>query len=194
MNSWRLRLVTAPTIEPVTLAEALMQCHADSSVEDPWFTGAIKSARIAVENFHGRANINRTYELILDKFPPMPFELPMPPLVSVTSIKYYDVANASTSLVLTDFLIDADSNPGFIAFNDSISWPSVTLRTSSAVKIEYVAGCGATASTVPEEVKSAIKLHVANAYENRTGEVRIPDAFYNILRPTRIAPSYGTPA
>lgn len=191
MNSRRLRVVTPPAIEPVTLAEALQQCHADSTVEDSWFTEKISLARVDVEDFHGRANINRTLELTLDEFPECPFELPLPPLVSVSSIKYYDVLNVEYSVTLTDLLIDTYSNPGIITLNDGYYWPTTTLRATSGVKIQYVAGAGASLPLVGDSckrAKHAMLLHISNSYANREGEVPLPEAFYNLLRPDRIAP------
>ena len=49
----------------------------------------------------------------------------------------------------------------------SQTWPSETLRTSDAILIRYIAGYGATAASVPEEVKLAMLMMIGHFYENR---------------------------
>lgn len=193
----RLKLVTGPSIEPITLAEALVQCHAETGVEDSWFTSAIVAARAAAEAFQWRAYITQTWDLTFDSLPKMPLYIPRAPLISISSITLYDRDDdamvydediaTSNPKMSTLFQIDSGTEPARIALKYNADWPSITLRSMSAVQIRFTAGYGATAATVPPLVKSAMLLHIAHFYENRAGEVpEVPMAFFNLLRPDKL--------
>ncbi|MGV0982627.1 MAG: head-tail connector protein [Polynucleobacter sp.] len=135
--------------------------------DDTEITTMIKTARRLAENIQGRATINRTYELTLDAWPCGCIDLPMPPAVSVTSIIYTTSAGTATTWSATEYQLDATGFVGRISPTYGYSWPSETLRTLAGIKVTYVAGTGATAATVPNEVKHAIMLLVGELYENR---------------------------
>jgi uncharacterized phiE125 gp8 family phage protein len=182
-----LKVITPPTVEPVTLAEACNQCHAEQGIEDAWFIDTIKAAREACENFQWRAYNNQVIELSFDELPEMPITLPRSPVSAVTSVEIYDIDNVKTTMSLSDFFIDLDSEPARLSFNYGKTWPAVNSRYLSAVKMRYTAGYGAAASAVPSTVKKAMLLYIAYMYENRSGEVvEIPRAFYDLLRPERL--------
>lgn len=187
MLQGRIKIVTGPSVEPVTLSEALQHCHAVSSVEDSWFTTVIQAAREAAEEYHQRAYIQQTLEVAYDGTPVLPIQLPRSPTIEVSSIKTYDLDNAETELDLSDFIIDVDAEPAIIDFNYGNTWPSSSFRDISSVKIRFTAGYGTDATTVPAVVKSAILLYIGYLYENRACEtVEPPAAFYNLLRPSRL--------
>jgi uncharacterized phiE125 gp8 family phage protein len=191
MKDYTLKLVTAPTIEPVTLDNVKSMAHIDHDVEDEILTNWIKAGREIAENFQSRSYITQTWELTFDEFPCLPILLPRSPVVSVTSVTYYDYLNASAVYPLTDLIVDVDSEPGRVSFAYGKLWPSVLLRPMSAVKIRFTCGYGSTASTaqaaVPATVKDAIMLYCAYRNENRTAEVdAVPETFFNLLRPDRI--------
>jgi uncharacterized phiE125 gp8 family phage protein len=182
----RIKIVTAPTVEPVTLTEALRQCHADPGTEDAWFTLAITAARVKAEEYQNRAFLQQTINYILDGYPCLPLKLPMSPVTAVSSIKTYDTDNTEVSLDLTDFYFDYNSDPAMINLDYGKTWPTTTLRANSSIVIQYVAGYGMAASSVPSPVKMAILFLVGYWYENRGMEHNIPDSFYNTLRPNRL--------
>lgn len=183
----QLKVTSEPAVEPVSLSEALTHCRVNSGDDDAWFTRAIKIARRAAENYQWRAYINQTIEVYYDKIPDTPIYLPRSPVSAVNSIKLYDEENAETSLTLTNFLLDYASTPSRITLNDDYDWPSdVYLRDSKSVIINYTAGYGVAASAVPDEVKAAMLIHIAWQYENKAGETPIPEAFFDILRPSKV--------
>lgn len=184
--NYRMKLITAPAAEPLLAADVKLYAHISHSVEDGIITGWIKYAREQVEQFWKRALITQTWEVTFDKFPVVPFNLPRPPLQSVTSIKYYDVDNTEYEFAASNYFVDTDHEPGRINLEHGISWPAVTLRDINGLKIRFVAGYGDAATDVPQAAKEAITLYCAYRNENRIGETEVPKAFYDILRPDRV--------
>jgi hypothetical protein len=112
MNHQSVTVVTGPTQEPLSLAEAETHLRVTSDEEDGLILSLIKAARRQVETDTRRALLTQTLRLTLDRFPvgPLidnhrepvwgtdPYHLsrygmilvPRPPLQSVTSIVYTD--------------------------------------------------------------------------------------------------------
>jgi len=82
----RLKLKTAPSVEPVTLDQAKLHLRVDSSDDNTLITALITTARQLAERETKRAFITQTWELHLDRALPE-VEIPKPPLQSVDSIK-----------------------------------------------------------------------------------------------------------
>lgn len=191
---YRLNLVTAPATEPVTLTEAKAHMRVTTSSDDDYITDLITTARLHAENLTKRAFINQTWQLYLDSFPngfdEEFFEgyressrislrmikqgfvtIPRAPLVSISSIKYYDSADSSTTLSSSVYQVAAyagDTPPcGRVALKSGQSWPGVELRSMDGVEITFVAGYGANASDVPLQIRQAILEIVTQIYENR---------------------------
>jgi uncharacterized phiE125 gp8 family phage protein len=183
-----LKLITPPTTDPVTVAEMKPYARgaADSPDLDSTVGTLIKAAREAAQNFQNRAYFTQTWEMSFDSFPAIPLKIPLPPLQSVTSVKYVDENGTEHIMDLADFIVDTDSEPGRIAFRRGKSWPSVSLQDINAVKIRFVAGYN-DINKVPNVVKLAYMVYVTHRLENP--EVNAPpDAFYNLLWPERLVP------
>lgn len=164
-----IRQTVAPTIEPVSLDEVKLHLRLDSgSSEDTLLSSLIATARQYCEQYQRRAYITQTWELWLDRFPTVPvIDIPLPPLQSIISIKYYDTANSEYTLAASEYFADIKSQPGRISLHYGKTWPSLTLRPSNAVCITFVCGYGATAASVLERIRQAILLTIGHLYENR---------------------------
>jgi uncharacterized phiE125 gp8 family phage protein len=159
--------VTAPTAEPVTVAELRTHSRIDDITEEgPLLVRLIKAARRWCEAFLSQSMVNTTFDLTLDCFPAWEIRLPRCPLQSVTSITYIDANGDSQTVSSSDYIVDTKTKPGRItpAFGDS--WPSTQSRIN-AVTVRFVAGYGAAASAVPDEWKQAILLLAGHWYGNR---------------------------
>lgn len=197
--AYRISQITAPSIEPVSLTDAKLHAHIDYSVQDDIIGGWIRSARLMAENYQRRCYISRIVELDFDNFPDMPVLLPLPPMIQLISIKYYDTANVETTLYYNgynpitttedggvepttnaDFIINTGNNPR-IGFSYLKTWPSVVLRPLSAFRVRYAAGYGNEASDVPQNVKDAILLYCTFRNENRAAETEFPKQFFDLL-------------
>jgi hypothetical protein len=79
--------------------------------------------------------------MVLDSFPDEYFiRIPLPPLQSVVSIKYYGTDNTEYTMSTDDYFVDIKSEPGRIALAYNKSWPSLKLRPVNGVIIELTTG------------------------------------------------------
>jgi len=167
-----LTLITGPTVEPLTLAEARDQLRIDGEDEDTLLAGLIQAAREWAEAFTRRALITQTWELVLNTWPTGDrFSLPLPPLQSVTSIKYTDIDGDEATFSSASYIADTDHTPGRIVLKNGYSWPAVTLREVSGIRVRFVAGYGAAAADTPQVIRQAMLLVVGHLYENREDTV-----------------------
>jgi uncharacterized phiE125 gp8 family phage protein len=114
----------------------------------------------------GRSIINQTWRLTLDAFPDA-LKLYNPPIVSVSSVKYYDEDNVLQTLDPQDYTVDNVSEPGYIVPAPDVDWPC-TYDKINAVVVEYVAGYGATAASTPPEVRLYILAKLREQYDPAT--------------------------
>lgn len=196
-GDYTLTLVTAPTEEPVTIAEAKVAARIDEDVEDAAIADWIEHARLHCENEVARAFCTQTWDMKFDVFPCATkwnpwgsILVPMPPLASVTSITYIDVDGASQTFSSSDYTVRTPTRQqGRIDLNYNESWPTVRSQPE-AVTVRFICGYGA-ASAVPKSVKAAIYLIVGHLYANReetTVEAslkHIPMGVSRVLDPVR---------
>ena len=81
--------------------------------------------------------------------------LPRPPLLSVINVQYFDNADVATIWPSANYYVDTVRAPGRLALRMGSVWPIPT-RPANGIMIDYVAGYGASASSVPEVLKAAI--------------------------------------
>ena len=166
----QLTETSAPASEPLSVAEAKLHLRVSINDDNLLIESCIEAARQLIEENTGRAFVDRTYRLDLPYFD-TEIILPMPPLLSVTSVKYYDTANAEQTLASTEYDIDVPAGRILQAYGGV--YPA-TYHRHDAVQITYVAGVGTSNSPeelVPERIKSAIRLLVGEMYENREASV-----------------------
>ena len=175
-----LQLVTPPAGEPVSLAEAKQHLRVDGGDDDLLIGSLITAARQAAETQTGRQLITARWKLLLDAFPgPLmqsasgaSFSLPghaillaKCPVQSVVSIEYLDMIGATQVMPASDYVLDAACEPARLTPVFGKTWPP-TLPQMGAVSVTFDAGYGA-ASSVPEGLKSWIKLRVGSLYGHR---------------------------
>lgn len=166
----QLTEITPPASEPLTVTEAKQHCRVDIPDDDILLGAYIEAARQLIEENTGRAFVDRTYRLDMPLFD-TDIILPMPPLLSVTSVEYYDTSNSLQTLATTEY--DIDYPAGRIVQAYGGTYPA-TYSRHDAVQITFTAGVGTTSSpamTVPERIKAAMRLLVGDMYENREAAV-----------------------
>jgi uncharacterized phiE125 gp8 family phage protein len=179
-----IKRIAEPSVEILTASEVKIHTHISHSVEDSLISSWIKSGRIAIERFINRSLIEQTYTLWFDRWPIFPVDVPRQPLISLTGLSYYDSTGTEISYDIDNLIVDTISGRVSLAYG--VILPSTTLRPINAIEIEYKAGYGTTASAVPESIKDALYIYCTWRNENRAGEVDVPKAFYDLLRPLRI--------
>ena len=166
------RVITAPTSEPIGLADVKLHLRlTDDTTDDPLLTSLIERARRYCEKFTVRAFACQKLEAHREAWPGGDFfELPMPPLVSITSLKYLDSAGTETTMTATtQYLTDADSEVGRVVLPYGINWPTFISYPIRPIRVRYVAGY----TTLPEPLKQAMLLLIGNWYENREDAVDV---------------------
>lgn len=157
-------LVTPPGTEIVTLTEAKAHLRVTHTDEDALIASVISAAQGWVEDFTERALITQTWDYFLDAFP-CEIVLPLPPLQSVTSVKYVDPDGVEQTLASSEYTVDTAAVNGIVRLGYGKSWPSTRVQ-ANAVTVRFVAGYGV-ASAVPAAIKSACLLIIGELYARR---------------------------
>lgn len=154
--------------ECVTLAEAKAHLRVDVADDDALISALITASRQEAEHKMGRTLVETVWELQLDGFPADGcMRLHNPPVTAVTSVKYYDSANALQTLDPSYYVLDTASEPARLVLAYGKSWPATYARPG-AVQVRYTAGLpAAEKAKVPEVIKAWIKLRVGTLYEHR---------------------------
>jgi uncharacterized phiE125 gp8 family phage protein len=175
-------VVTPAEEEPLTLQEAKQHLHvggADGSVahpDDALIGSNVAAARSHFENISNVVLVSRTLRLTLDRFPcgVEAIRLPRAPVRTIVAVRYIGPDGVKVTMPADDYDVDVvpeDLTPiapppvGRVAPAVGKCWP-VTKRCMNAVEVDFVAGFGE-AADVPEDAKSAMKLHLGLLYEYR---------------------------
>ena len=215
MVSYKLSLITAPAIEPVTVSEVKSALRIENNTVDDTLIGyLITAARSGAEAYTRRAFITQTWGMFKDGFSDYSnnypwwtnhpdiarssevcsgsIEIPMAPLQSITHLKTYDDTDASTTMSASNYLVSTYAGdyaqPGAITLRQSSSWPTVS-RVKDGVEIKFVAGYGTTATSVPAQIRMAIQVEASFLYENRSSCASVSmnsGIAKNLLTPYRV--------
>ena len=125
----------------------------------------IHAATNAVQNDLGRCLIETTYTLYLDKWPGREIQLPYPPLLSVTHIKYYgDATETLDTLSTDDYTVSTSGDPGVVWLNEDKDWPDLMDRPTP-IEIKFKAGYGSDADDVPAAIAAAVTMTAAYFFD-----------------------------
>lgn len=168
----RLSLATGPQAEPITRGEAKDHLRVEVNDDDQLIDSLISAAREVVEATTQRQLMTATWKLWLPRFPlsRYPIVLPLPPLGSVTHVKYYDTDNALQTWATNQYIVFKQEGPvameSEIHLAPTLSYPATVTRPD-AVEVQYVAGYGAEGAAVPTALRQAMLLLIGHHYENR---------------------------
>ena len=158
-----VRVVTPPTSEPVTIAEAKAQLSIGASDDshDVELVSMIAAAREEWERDTSIALITRTLEHRLPEFLSV-IQLTVRPVIAVSAVKYMDSDGVEQTLSAAYYYLDGDQ----IRFLNTFIQPTIQDR-SEAVRVTYTAGYGSSSTSCPQLDRQAIKLSLANRFEDR---------------------------
>lgn len=177
-----------PVVEPVSLADAKVQCRVDTDAENAYIASLITIARQYVEDALDITICNSTWEARYDLFPVWEIKLPRPPLRDATITVTYrngDGTNGTITSTAGQFRYDHLSVPGRIYPNWATAWPPVRGDENSVV-VQFQAGYGADGTNVPAAIKHLILMLVAHWFEARQPAVQgsvmpVPHTFETLL-------------
>lgn len=168
------RLITPPATEPLALADVKKFCQVDADItaDDELIQNVlIPTARQAAEQLTGRALITQAWRRTLDGMP-LVLELERAPLQSITAFQYLDMASTWQTVSADVYTVDADTEPGRIALKFGQIWPIVLPQVAS-VRVDYLAGYGDAATTVPEAFKHWMLMRIRGLWEFRAESVEL---------------------
>lgn len=161
---------TAAASDPVSVSEAKAHCRVDISTDDTYITALITAATEAVQTRTGRQLVNATFRAAWDTLPASgEFPLMREPVSAVSSVKYYDADETQQTLDDTEYWVDLESTPPRVVLRDG--FPSLYGWRPGLIQIVFVAGYGASGSSVPAALKQAVMLLVGHWYENREANI-----------------------
>lgn len=167
-----LTCITPAEELPIDVGYARKHLRGLGVSEDELIEGWIRAAAQYFEEQTGRQILHSVWEYWLDATPlETTIEIPLPPLVSVESVRY-----ATDGGTLVDWEDGSPLTPlwsaitpqgryarrGWIAPLTGGLWPSITTALPGAVRIQFTAGMAATPADVPDIVKAALLLLVGS--------------------------------
>lgn len=170
---YRPFLVTAPTIKPVTKAEAKAQLDVSYTNKDTQIDMLIAAATAHLDGWTGilgRCLCEQTWRQDFDRFNRC-LRIPLAPVIDIDSVKYDDEDGVEQTVAEENYeLLNDDIGP-YVKFADTYSFPAISDQRP-AVRVTYLAGYpneGTSpnqTSTVPADIKHAILLMVRHWFDN----------------------------
>lgn len=188
-------LVTPPAADKlvVSLADVKKHLRVEHVDDDAYIETLVAVATAWLDGYSGvlgRALINQTWRVNLSCWPACKIRLPLAPVSTIASIKYFDTANVQQTLLGANYSLHEDALSSFVEWASTASLPSLYERLD-AIAVEFVAGYGADATTVPSAIRHAALMLVGHLYENRettivgTNAQELPFAVSTLIAPFR---------
>ncbi|MDP2330404.1 MAG: head-tail connector protein [Reyranella sp.] len=189
-----LYLIDGPDNDAVlTLEQAKAHLRVDLDDDDDLIESYIAAAIQNVDGrdgWLGRALAEQTWELRLPEFCGWQIMVPLPPLISIESVKYYDTADVLQTLSADYYEVVGIGGFGKarIVLKSGKAWPGIAKRAENVV-VRFVAGYE---DGVPAPIVTAIKRQVGTMYEHRETIVvnasvaKLPGAVEGLLAPLRV--------
>lgn len=163
------KIITAPSFEPLSVADVSEYLRLDDSPTDTLLISSlITAARQHLENYLNRYIAEQTVELALTGWKDK-IDLSAP-VQSVTSVKYLDENGVQQTLNPNQYIVDTYSEPAAIYPAYDVTYPNLYDQENN-VKIRYVVGftSGGSPDTnpLPDPLKFAMMLIIGDLYANR---------------------------
>jgi uncharacterized phiE125 gp8 family phage protein len=185
--------VIPPLTEPVSLAEARAHLRLDTTDTDATLAGYIITARQYAEAYTRRAFLTQTWDASFDYDWPtvrgcVRLDLPLAPVISVSSVTYTDADSITQTVDSTDYLVRGTGAENFpyIVPDDGVTFPE-TLAIPETIRVRFIAGYGSQLGDVPEPIRTAILLHTEILYDRNPASMAVLQAVRDsLLDPFRI--------
>ena len=161
------------TIWPITAKELKATAQtdlADDEIEDVLLdgdAGLIAEATEYVENRAGVALVNQTRRLYIDgQFPDDDIDLDPFPVSAVASVKYLDTDYTETTLATSVWKAALNGSRPRVILKYNQNWPTDLSGDAECIYIDFTAGYGATAASVPARWKRCVKILATYMFEH----------------------------
>jgi uncharacterized phiE125 gp8 family phage protein len=159
----------APAVRPVSLEEAKDHVGAaEYDDDDRKIESCLNDAVEYIDGYKGlgQALITQTWKVNLCGWPCDGIRLPLGPVQSVATVKYYNSVNSQATLSTTNYALYTDALGPYIGWLHGYSVPTLYPR-ADAIEVTFVAGYGDEPKDVPAPIRRAILLLVGHWFENR---------------------------
>lgn len=205
------RLIVPPAVEPITATEAARSCRQDGDFDLDYIQGLVTTARKTLEKWCWSAFIQQTWQYWFDRYywemfiPRGPMRTGWNAPGANDPMRPQEGTNCGGVVWIKYLTPGASANPsGLITLPTSIYETSeqneipyvrqaflqtfpVTRGYRDDVTMRVVLGYGPNPEDVPQPLRHAIKLLVAQLYANR-GEIdaELPSAITHLIEPFRL--------
>jgi len=163
--------VSAPVALALTMAEAkqALRIEEDDTSLDTMISIWVAGITAEAETQTHRAFVNRSMRVTLDAFPDA-LQLSAPTF-SVEAVRYLDSDGVQQTLDPADYYIDKVTTPGYIVPARGKAWPATEAHVN-AVSVDYTAGYGPTAATVPPKARLYILARLSELFDPAAREFK----------------------
>ncbi|NLS02859.1 hypothetical protein HGP14_05670 [Rhizobium sp. P32RR-XVIII] len=164
-------LTAPPLAEALTLADVKVHLRLDGNEEDALLTSLIRVAREHLERVTGLCLMTQGWRLYLDSVPEEGgIQIAKGPVQAIEGVTLYDASGEEVSLPLTGHMLDGNARPARLVLNQNVNFG----RAINGIEIDFSAGFGESGADVPDVLKRAMLMHVAQMFAFR-GAVAVAD-------------------
>lgn len=178
--------IEPPAAEPLTLSEVKAHLRIDHDDEDALLAGLARAAREHLEAVTGLRLITCGMRLYLDDWPEAGWlELARGPVQAIDEIRVFDAGGEEVSLDLSGMLLDGSRRPSRLWLRER-PLPGQRLN---GIEIDFTAGFGESGADVPDTLRRAMLIHVAQMYEFRGAvplamqPAAVPEGYDRLIAP-----------
>lgn len=175
-GSWK-RIGADPDELVVSIDEARNACRETSTRQNDLFRTLIDAATRYVEEQASLSFFDRQWEWIQDELAPE-LVLPVRPFQSLDALEWRDSGGVYQDVDSSLYAVDSHADPAVIYRREGKSWPDRPEKRPDAYRVQFTAGYGTVASSIPATLREAILQLVCHWYDH-------PEA---VVEPTGSAP------
>jgi uncharacterized phiE125 gp8 family phage protein len=164
---YRLRRLSGSITEPLTLIQTKLHVRVEHSDDDALISELMIAARQMGEYSAAVALAAAPYEAQYEEFLPYPLTLPLRPVASITSLVTENTDGDSSIIPVSNYHLSGD----ILYTHIPISAAHIAVRFVTSAEIGAYA-----------DIKRALLAHIALMYEQRSGDIPIPQQALSIYQ------------